>query len=70
MLRGRWYRFGYACVNFGRLVSARDWLAAHASRAATCAASTRTRRFEIIGRLAADVMERGRATSCRCCRCR
>ena len=28
MLRGRWYRFGYACVNFGRLVSARDWLAA------------------------------------------
>ena len=26
MLRGRWYRFGYACVNFGAPVSARAWL--------------------------------------------
>src|SRR5215470_8263018 len=26
MLRGRWYRFGYACVNFGGLISAREWL--------------------------------------------
>ena len=34
MLTGRWYRFGYACVNFGRLVSARDWLAANARRPA------------------------------------
>ena len=30
MLRGRWFRFGYACVNFGGLISARDWLASHA----------------------------------------
>ena len=28
MLRGQWFRFGYACVNFGGLISARDWLAA------------------------------------------
>ena len=57
MLRGRWFRFGYACVNFGGLISARDWLAATpARRAATCAASTRMQRFEIVGRLAHDVM--------------
>ena len=31
MLRGRWYRFGYACVNFGGLISARDWLASNAA---------------------------------------
>src|SRR5438445_11411465 len=30
MLRGRWFRFGYACVNFGGLISARGWLADHA----------------------------------------
>jgi glycerol-3-phosphate O-acyltransferase len=27
MLTGRWYRFGYACVNFGRPVSMRDYVA-------------------------------------------
>ena len=26
MVRGRWYRFGYACVNFGRPVSMRSYL--------------------------------------------
>ncbi len=30
MAEGRWYRFGYACVNFGRPVSARDWILATA----------------------------------------
>jgi glycerol-3-phosphate O-acyltransferase len=30
MAQGRWYRFGYACVNFGTPVSARAWLQAHA----------------------------------------
>src|SRR5207302_10823035 len=34
ILRGRWFRFGYACVNFGPLVSARDWLAANAKEVA------------------------------------
>ena len=53
MLRGRWYRFGYACVNFGRLVSARDWLAGHGGDLRLL---DKDRRFEIIGRLAADVM--------------
>ena len=27
MLRGRWYRFGYACANFGTPISMRAWLA-------------------------------------------
>ena len=27
MLTGRWHRFGYACVNFGRPVSMREWAA-------------------------------------------
>jgi glycerol-3-phosphate O-acyltransferase len=26
MLMGRWYRFGYACANFGSPFSTRDWL--------------------------------------------
>jgi glycerol-3-phosphate O-acyltransferase len=29
MLRSRWYRLGYACVNFGTPVSVRAWTAAH-----------------------------------------
>ena len=28
-LRGRWYRNGYACVNFGEPVSLREWLTTH-----------------------------------------
>ena len=27
MVTGRWYRFGYACVNFGRPLSMRHWVA-------------------------------------------
>jgi glycerol-3-phosphate O-acyltransferase len=29
MATGKWYRFGYACVNFGAPVSARDWMETH-----------------------------------------
>jgi glycerol-3-phosphate O-acyltransferase len=29
MATGKWYRFGYACVNFGPPVSARDWIAGY-----------------------------------------
>lgn len=29
MLRGRWYRLGYACVNFGRPMSMRDYVHEH-----------------------------------------
>jgi glycerol-3-phosphate O-acyltransferase len=53
MLTGRWYRFGYACVNFGRPVSARDWLAANGG---DLRGLDKDRRFEAIGRLATDVM--------------
>jgi len=53
MLTGRWYRFGYACVNLGRLVSARAWLTRHGG---DLRGLDKDRRFEVIGRLAADVM--------------
>jgi len=57
MLRGRWYRFGYACVNFGGLISARDWLATHAAVSDGDLRSLgKDQRFEVIGRLAKDVM--------------
>ncbi|HEX9524783.1 MAG TPA: 1-acyl-sn-glycerol-3-phosphate acyltransferase [Reyranella sp.] len=58
MLRGRWFRFGYACVNFGGLISARDWLANHAGPAGgDLRGLDKEQRFEIVGRLAHDVME-------------
>lgn len=58
MLTGRWYRFGYACVNFGRPVSAREWLAAHStSPGGDLRGLDKERRFEIVARLAADVMK-------------
>ena len=53
MLTGRWYRFGYACVNFGRLVSARAWLA---TQGGDLRGLDKDRRFEVIGRLASDIM--------------
>ena len=57
MLRGRWFRFGYACVNFGAPISARDWLAAHAGETGgDLRGLDKDRRFEIVGRLAHDVM--------------
>jgi len=57
MLRGRWFRFGYACVNFGGLISARDWLAVHAGPAGDLRGLDKEQRFEIVGRLARDVMK-------------
>lgn len=57
MLRGRWFRFGYACVNFGGLISVRDWLAIHADPAGgDLRGLDKDQRFEIVGRLARDVM--------------
>jgi len=57
MMTGRWYRFGYACVNFGRLVSARAWLAQHSETlGGDLRGLDKERRFEVIGRLAHDVM--------------
>jgi glycerol-3-phosphate O-acyltransferase len=58
MLRGRWFRFGYACVNFGGLISARDWLAVNAGPVGgDLRGLDKEQRFEIVGRLARDVME-------------
>jgi glycerol-3-phosphate O-acyltransferase len=58
MLRGRWFRFGYACVNFGGLISARDWLANHAGVVGgDLRGLDKEQRFEIVGRLARDVMD-------------
>lgn len=58
MLRGQWHRFGYACVNFGGPISARDWLAAHGGPwgGGDLRALDKEQRFEVIGRLANDVM--------------
>ena len=57
MLRGRWFRFGYACVNFGGLISAREWLTANAAAAGgDLRGLDKEQRFEVIGRLAQDVM--------------
>ncbi|CAN5920135.1 1-acyl-sn-glycerol-3-phosphate acyltransferase [soil metagenome] len=57
LLRGRWFRFGYACVNFGGLISARDWLAVHAAPSGgDLRGLDKDQRFEIVGRLARDVM--------------
>ncbi len=57
MIRGRWFRFGYACVNFGAPVSARHWLMRHATE---CGGDLRMLdrdgRFAIVDRLARDVM--------------
>jgi glycerol-3-phosphate O-acyltransferase len=57
MVRGRWFRFGYACVNFGGLISARDWLAQNAgATGGDLRGLDKDQRFEVIGRLANHVM--------------
>ena len=64
MLRGRWYRFGYACVNFGAPVSARAWLAADAvangdggGGGGDLRGLDHDARFAVVGRLARDLMD-------------
>jgi glycerol-3-phosphate O-acyltransferase len=54
MLRSRWRRFGYACVNFGRPISAREWLAA---RDLDLRRLPKEERFARIGELAGRVMD-------------
>ena len=54
MLRGRWVRFGYACVNFGTPLSARAWL--RDSAAGDLRALSREQRFEAVQALADDIM--------------
>ena len=53
-LRSRWKRFGYACVNFGTPISARDWLS---SRDLDLRRLPKDERFARIGELAARIMD-------------
>jgi glycerol-3-phosphate O-acyltransferase len=58
MLGGNWYRFGYACVNFGLPVSARAWLAQHAERfGGDLRALSKEKRFEAVTVLARELMD-------------
>ena len=51
---GRWYRFGYACVNFGRPISMREYLAASGADLRKLPDSERHREVEKLG---ARIME-------------
>jgi glycerol-3-phosphate O-acyltransferase len=53
LVTGRWYRFGYACVNFGTPISARRWLA---ERGLDLRSLPREERFAAIGELGAELM--------------
>ncbi|MEM7483217.1 MAG: 1-acyl-sn-glycerol-3-phosphate acyltransferase [Acidobacteriota bacterium] len=53
VVTNRWYRFGYACVNFGTPVSMREWLA---GRRVDLRSLERRERFEHIGDLAEELM--------------
>ena len=54
MLRGRWYRFGYACVTFGAPISMRAYARRHGAdfRAMDAAA-----RFDAVERLGGELLE-------------
>jgi glycerol-3-phosphate O-acyltransferase len=54
MLRSRWRRFGYACVNFGTPISVRDWVAA---RDLDFRRLSKADRFARIGELGARLMD-------------
>jgi glycerol-3-phosphate O-acyltransferase len=54
MLRGHWYRFGYACVNFGTPVSLRAWLAARGE--ADLRRLDKDARFQRVDALARELM--------------
>jgi glycerol-3-phosphate O-acyltransferase len=52
-MRGRWYRFGYACANFGAPISLKQYLAEHGWDPATLDRDARTARA---CELAADLL--------------
>jgi glycerol-3-phosphate O-acyltransferase len=54
-LRGGWFSFGYACVNFGRPMSAREFFT---ERGVDPRRLERTERFERVGELADELMGR------------
>jgi glycerol-3-phosphate O-acyltransferase len=49
MLRSRWHRFGYACVNFGTPVSMREWLGARGLDLRRLDREARARHVEALG---------------------
>ncbi|HEX2644778.1 MAG TPA: 1-acyl-sn-glycerol-3-phosphate acyltransferase [Thermoanaerobaculia bacterium] len=53
MVRSRWYRFGYACVNFGSPISMRRYLT---ERGLDLRPLDRDQRFALIDRLAKELM--------------
>ncbi|HEX6102843.1 MAG TPA: 1-acyl-sn-glycerol-3-phosphate acyltransferase [Alphaproteobacteria bacterium] len=55
MAQGRWYRFGYACVNFGTPVSARDWIGRHGT---DLRHADKDRRIALVERFAEELMAR------------
>ena len=54
MLRRRWHRFGYACVNFGTPISMRAYVRRHGIDFRAMASSTR---FEAVERLGGELIE-------------
>ena len=53
-LKGRLYRYGYACASFGKPVSLRDWCKSHK---ATFAGQTETRLFANVEKFGRDLMD-------------
>jgi len=48
-LRGRWYRYGYACVSFGRPISLREYMQGRALDLRTLATEPRSAEIERLG---------------------
>ncbi len=58
MVTGRWYRFGYACVNFGRPISMRAYVAENRLDFRAFDDADRRREVERVGRLLMDAIAR------------
>ncbi len=57
MLRRRWYRFGYACVNFGSPISLREYAQSQELSFSVLAQTDRSAFFEAVQELSAELME-------------
>jgi glycerol-3-phosphate O-acyltransferase len=58
MVTGRWYRFGYACVNFGRPISMRAYVSENRLDFRAFDDADRRREVERVGRLLMDAIAR------------
>jgi len=58
MLTGRWHRFGYACVNFGKPISMRDYVRQHGIDFRQLDDEDRHREVERVGALIMDAIAR------------